>query len=121
MLFQLIFLQAVFLTALLDSAVIVAVWGLGCLNSRPKPKLSEIMLAGVLPPVLTLPYFWFVFPVFVSIGHYVLYGEVLVVIIETLMLCAILRISLLRALALSIAVNLTSYLVGGYLYRFLPI
>ena len=114
-----LFLKALVLTIVIETAVIAVAWRAGLLPSRPKTRLLEIMAAGSLPSALTLPYLWFVVPAFLGGWNGILAGELIVAAAEAPLLAAILRIDAKRALVLSIACNAASFLAGGLLIQFL--
>lgn len=73
----------------------------------------SILFTGFLATILTLPYLWFVLPVFVGDRvAYLVVGEVLVFIVETLVYYKVLNISLGRAVALSLVANTASAILG---------
>ena len=91
---------------------------------RPRCGTWRSLLAGLLASSVTHPLLWYVWPLVVSPYHYELYvatGEVLVVVIETVVLheVALRRVdSMVRwrrwglALAVAMAANATSFGVG---------
>jgi len=76
-------------------------------------KNSQIIFAGFLASTLTLPYFWFILPVYIS-GRipYILIGESLVIIIEAIIYWRLFGIKFKEALIISLTANLASTLVG---------
>jgi hypothetical protein len=77
----------------------------------------EILYAGVLPSMATLPYVWFVFPYFLA-NHrlYMLSVESFAVIVESFILSFILKVGLRQASLLSLAANTCSFLFGFLLF-----
>ena len=71
---------------------------------------------GILASVLTLPYLWFVLPLFTNTIHYIYIGELLVFLIEGLVYYEFLEIKLTKALILSFTANLISFIVGTILF-----
>lgn len=86
-----------------------------------KPKaLSNATLfgAGILASFATLPYLWFVLPDFIpNYTLFLLIGEVSVALFETLIYWLILRVSLPKALLLSLFCNLASFGLGKILLQ----
>ena len=113
-----LFLAALALTIVMETAVLAAAWRLGWIRASPKPKVAEILLAGALPSALTLPYLWFVVPAIVEPRLYVFVGEALVIAAEAPLLALLLRAKLLDAMLLSFACNVVSFFVGGWLFQF---
>lgn len=105
------FLKALFLTIIIESEVIFLLT-----KYLLKKELSNasIAVAGALPSFATLPYLWFVLPVF-FIGHHTLFiivGEFLVFILEALILYKLLDVKIQEAFLLSLVANLASYAFG---------
>jgi hypothetical protein len=80
-------------------------------------KTKEIFYWGLFVNLFSLPYLWFVFPFFISPDNYVLIGEILIILIESLILLKVLRIKFKKVVFLSIIANITSYLVGLMIFR----
>ena len=81
---------------------------------RRKTGLRDMLLGGVLPSFATLPYLWFIFPVF-FVGNHTLYlvvGELSIMLIEALILKGVLDIMFSRALLYSVIVNSCSYFLS---------
>ncbi len=75
--------------------------------------LILIVFTGFIASFSTLPYLWFLLPVFIS--NYFLYtilGEFLVFLIEAIIYFFILKISFKKALIVSLACNLVSFVLG---------
>ena len=77
-----------------------------------KIQAKEILYWGVFVNLFSLPYLWFVFPLFISSHNYILIGEILVVLIETIILLKVLKINFKNAFILSLIANIASYLAG---------
>jgi hypothetical protein len=77
-----------------------------------KLNIKNIFFLGILPSFATLPYLWFIFPIF-FIGKpilYIFFGELFVLIMEGLIIKGILDISLSKALFYSLITNIISFL-----------
>jgi len=78
----------------------------------------NIILSGALASTLTLPYFWFVMPAYVSNRMlYIVIGESLIILIEALIYYRLLKLKFTQALLVSFIANLASVIVG-YLIGF---
>lgn len=77
-----------------------------------KIQTREVLYWGTFINLFSLPYLWFVFPLFISAYNYILIGEILVVLIESVILLKVLKINLKNALILSLITNILSYLIG---------
>ncbi|MBU4370145.1 hypothetical protein KKG58_05350 [Patescibacteria group bacterium] len=82
-----------------------------------KIQAKEILYWSVFVNLFSLPYLWFVFPLFISSHNYILIGEILVVLIESIILLKVLKINLKNAIILSITANVVSYLAGLIIFR----
>lgn len=73
----------------------------------------DIIFSGILASVLTLPYFWFILPFYISDRiTYIVLGELGVIIIETFIYFKILKLNFKQALFVSLIANLVSTLIG---------
>ena len=87
--YEIDFLYALALTVSIEAGIIYA---LLYYFNREKIGLRNILLAGVLPSFATLPYLWFIFPLF-FIGNHTLYlfvGEFSVTLVEAFILYGVL-------------------------------
>jgi len=109
--YEIDFLYALALTVAIEAGVIYA---LLYYFNREKIGLRNILLGGVLPSFATLPYLWFIFPLFFTGNHalYLFVGEFSVTLIETFILYGVLQIAFRRALIFSIVANFCSYIFG---------
>lgn len=82
-----------------------------------KIQAKEIIYWGFFINLFSLPYLWFIFPLFISFNNYILIGEILVILIESIILLKVLRINFKNAFILSLIANLTSYLAGIIMLR----
>jgi len=77
-----------------------------------KTQAKEILYWGAFASLFSLPYLWFVFPLFVSSRYYILIGEILVVFIEAIILLKAFKINFKNAFFLSLIANTASYVAG---------
>lgn len=82
-----------------------------------KTQAKEILYWSVFVNLFSLPYLWFVFPLFITSHNYILIGEVLVVLIESIILLKVLKINFKNAIILSVIANVVSYLAGLVVFR----
>jgi hypothetical protein len=76
-------------------------------------KISKIIFTGFLASTLTLPYFWFVLPAYVfNRSLYIVIGEVLIILIETIIYKQVLGLKLSKAFVVSLIANISSILLG---------
>lgn len=77
-------------------------------------NIKETLYGGILPSFATLPYVWFILPIF-FIGHYHLYvwvAEISVTLIETVIIHQLLSRTLKDSFILSFCANLASFGFG---------
>jgi hypothetical protein len=77
--------------------------------------LVKIIGTGALCTALTLPYLWFVLPPYVDAAYYILIGETLVFLLESLILNRVLGLSPKIAVVCSCIMNAASFVLGLYL------
>jgi len=82
-----------------------------------KIQAKEILYWGVLINLFSLPYLWFVFPLFIPLNNYILTGEILVVLAEAFILSKALKANFKKALILSLIANMASYFIGLLFFR----
>ena len=81
---------------------------------KVKVPAREILCWGFL---FSFPYLWFVFPLFISSHNFIMIGETLVVLMESIILLKVLKINFKNAIILSLIVNVASYLIGLIVFR----
>ena len=111
MLYEQEFLFALFLTLFVE--IPIAFFLVKYCLKNEHIKVYEIIFAGFIASTLTLPYFWFVLPVYISIrGLYIFFGEVLIIVIEAIIYNQFLKIKLSKALIVSLVANVASLFLG---------
>ena len=109
MTYQKTFLLALFFTLLAEIPVVF----ISIKYFYKNENIKNIVFAGVVSSSLTLPYFWFVLPVFISDRMmYVLIGEVSIVFIEAFIYFHLLKLKFSQALVVSFVANIASILAG---------
>jgi hypothetical protein len=105
------FLRALLITVLSETLVLLILsftW-----LRRSRTSVGRILIAGILPSALTLPFVWFVFPLFLKAALlYILFSESTVIVVEAFIMKGILKLDLKRALVVSFICNVISFLVG---------
>ncbi|HII99118.1 MAG TPA: hypothetical protein HA272_07695 [Methanoregula sp.] len=77
-------------------------------------SITRITAAGVLCTALTLPYLWFVLPVYLDV-YYIPVGELFVAFTEALILNKVLKLDPKVALLCSFVMNFISFFFGSIL------
>jgi hypothetical protein len=76
-------------------------------------KNGLLLLTGIVATLATLPYLWFILPLFIqSKLGYILVSEVSAIAIESVIILGLLKINYPKALLVSLVCNLSSYLIG---------
>lgn len=72
-----------------------------------------MLFTGIVASLATLPYLWFIFPMFLKTRlWYILISELTAAIAESVIIFGILRINYTKALLLSFACNMVSFGIG---------
>jgi len=83
-----------------------------CLIMRKRASMTRIIVTGIVANACTLPFVWFVFPMWLEGFGYVLVSEVYAVVVEFLFIKSVLRVDSGSAILGSFLMNLSSFLVG---------
>lgn len=76
-------------------------------------KISKIAFVGSVASALTLPYLWFILPLYVSDRiPYIILGEGLVVFVEAVIYKQFLQLGFFRAIVVSLIANIASVVLG---------
>jgi len=112
--YEIDFLYALMVTITVETIVIYI---LLYYFNREKIVAKNILLVGVLPSFATLPYLWFIFPIFMikDYSSYLIIGELFVTLTETFIIKGILQITLKKALFYSTIANICSYSLSIFL------
>ena len=104
-----IFLHSLVLTLIVEVPVVF-------LFCRYVYKLVDnwnVIIVAILASALTLPYFWFILPGYISDRTlYVIVGESVIVLVEAIIYHRLLKLKIGQALLVSLIANLASILVG---------
>lgn len=109
MIYEYLFLYALLATLLTEVLVVFLI-----LRYRYKNYNNLcIVFAGVISSALTLPYFWFILPSFISDRMmYIIVGETSIILIEAFIYFYLLKLKFSQALIISLVANIASILVG---------
>lgn len=109
--YELDFLRSLTLTILIESLVLIITARV--LFGKNKFSFWMLILTGVITSFATLPYLWFILPLFIkSKFYYILISELSAIIVESFIIFGFLKIDLKLAFALSAICNIISYLAG---------
>lgn len=109
MIYEYLFLYALLATLLTEVLVVFLI-----LRYRYKNYNNlGIVFAGVISSALTLPYFWFILPSFISDRMmYIIVGETSIILIEAFIYFYLLKLKFSQTLIISLVANIASILVG---------
>lgn len=105
------FLKALLITITVESLVLFLLFH--SIYNKEKPGNWLLLLTGIIPTMATLPYLWFIIPLFVhSKLWYNLVCESLAVVLESFIILGLLKVKYPKALMISFICNMASYLIG---------
>ncbi|MGE5395649.1 MAG: hypothetical protein ACM3P1_12980 [Candidatus Saccharibacteria bacterium] len=105
------FLKALLLTIFIETTVLFLLFYTVFKNEKYAHWL--LLLTGTIPTMATLPYLWFIIPLFIHAKlWYNLVCESLAVIVESVIILGLLKVKYPKALMISFICNMASYLVG---------
>jgi hypothetical protein len=110
------FLKSLAITIFIETSVL---WILIKITERKSTiKIWLIIITGIVASFSTLPYLWFILPVFVKTSlYYTIIGELFATIFESFILFGFLKTEYKKCLIYSTICNLISYLCGVIIYR----
>ncbi len=111
MLLEVKFLIALFITLIIETAVVVL---LAKFLFRLKDLRNTAFIA-IIASVLTLPYLWFVLPPFLPAENYLLFGEIFVIITEALIYFLFTKLSWKQSVVVSLIANIVSFYLGRFI------
>src|SRR5690242_4457960 len=109
--YEINFLKALLLTITIETAVLFLLFH--TIFKTGKPVNWLLLLTGVTATLATLPYLWFILPIFIhSKLWYNIVCESLAIAVESVIILGLLRIKYPKALLVSLICNMASYLTG---------
>jgi len=111
MIYEFSFLKALLLTITIETLVLFLLFKV----FYKTLKISNwiLLLTGVLATFATLPYLWFILPLFIKTKlWYIIGSEVSAILIESVIILGLLRINYTKAILVSVICNMTSFLIG---------
>jgi hypothetical protein len=113
--YELNFLKALLFTICIESAVLFILFNF--FFKSPDIKNWLLILTGVLTSFSTLPYLWFILPLFIKTRlSYSVISEVTAILIESVIIFGLMKISYKKSLFVSIICNITSFLIGLFIH-----
>ena len=113
--YEIDFLKSLVLTIFIETIVLLFLFKV--IFIKLKTKTWIIILAGITASFATLPYLWFILPLFLKTKLlYKIVSEIFAILIESLIFLGFLRIDYKKALLISIICNSISY-IGGIIIK----
>jgi len=110
------FYEQKFLSSLLLTLIVeipIAILLVKSFYKQKEIKISKIIFVGFVASALTLPYFWFILPAYITDRLlFMLYGEIIIVCIEMVIYNQLLKLKLTRSFVISLITNSMSILAG---------
>jgi hypothetical protein len=111
-----LFIQALLTTVVVETAVIFLVVRLWLKVKSPKASTPQLLFAGVFCSAGTIPYLWFVLPLFFhNFSLFVVGGEMLVCVVEAVFYRFLLETNWKQSALISLVCNASS--AGTWLLR----
>jgi len=115
--YEQLFLYALFFTVAVETAALfLCARVLFKMTAKEAPD-ALLLFCGISLSLATLPYVWFVFPMFSSGTAYIALAELFAFAAEAIGYRFILRVDWKRAAALSLVCNAASFLFGLAIFR----
>jgi len=109
--YELLFLKSLLLTIVIEIAVMLFLFRV--LFKNKEIGYIRLMFTGFVASFATLPYLWFILPVYLDQRlWYIIIGESFAILMESFILFAMLRIKYVKSLLTSLICNAVSYLIG---------
>jgi len=109
--YELLFLKCLALTILIETSVLIIFFLL--IIKQKDVKISRLLITGFIASFATLPYLWFIFPIYIEQKiWYMLFAESFAVLVETIIIGTILRTTFTQSSLCSLTCNMISFLTG---------
>ena len=113
MLYEYEFLISLAFTLFIEIIILYILIRCFCKDEGAKISNSLLVFTGFLSSFATLPYLWFIIPLFIKTrSQYILFGESFVILLESLIIFFLLRVNLKKSFSISLICNILSFLMG---------
>jgi hypothetical protein len=113
--YEKVFLLSLLITELLELPTVLLSYTLFI----KKNINANVIITILFCSLLTIPYLWFVFPSIINTNYFILVGEVIVILVETVIYFFYLKINFLKAMIISLIANTFSYYIGIELIKYI--
>ena len=111
--YDVLFLRSLILTIVIETLILILVVRKIFKINNKKIPCKYIIFAGIFCSFSTISYLWYFLPNLITDWTaYIIVGELLVFLIESVMLYFILKLSIKRALLASFVCNFASFFIG---------
>jgi len=109
--YELLFLKSLVLTISIETVVLIIFFR--WIIKQKDVEISRLLITGIIASFATLPYLWFIFPVYIDQKiWYVIFAESFAVLVETIIIGVILRTNFTQSFLCSLTCNMISFLLG---------
>lgn len=109
--YEISFIKALIITILIECTILFILSY--TLFKKQQLKSTSILLTGFFASFATLPYFWFILPIFIQNKiQYTISSEILAVVIETFLIHGFLKTTLKQSFIISLICNSISFGIG---------
>ena len=109
--YEINFLKALLLTITIETAVLFLLFKV--IYKTLNKNNWILLLTGILTTFATLPYLWFILPLFIHTKLlYVIVSELSAIVVESVIILGVLKINYSKAMLISLTCNTCSYLIG---------
>ena len=113
MLYEYEFLISLAFTLFIEILTLYVLIRYFCKDESEKISNSLLFFTGFLSSFSTLPYLWFIIPLFIKTrSQYILFGESFVIFLESFVIFFLLRVNLKKSFSISLICNILSFLMG---------
>jgi len=115
--YEYLFLFSLFLTLIIEIPILFLIVKY---IFKIKVKNSLLLFSGFFASFATLPYIWFIFPLFLkTYFSYTILGELIVFLLESIILYFMLNLNIKKALIASFICNFISFTLGLIIQKFI--
>ena len=109
--YEMLFLKSLVLTILIETSVLIIFFRF--IVKQKDIGMSKLLITGFIASFATLPYLWFIFPVFIYPKiWYIIISESFAILAETIIIGTMLRTKFVTAFLCSLTCNAISFLTG---------
>jgi len=109
--YELLFIKSLILTIVIETIVMIVFFRY--IIKLKNTGISKLLITGFITSFATLPYLWFLFPVYIHNKIiYMVFAESFAVLIETIIIASILKTKITVSFLCSLTCNMISFISG---------